>query len=129
MGLDPAARVERQIITQSRFIFNYFGTEEAHDADQAHARPSPALFRILPATQIANALAANVMGPLWYLSVTLVRRIVAAALFPAIKSNRCAGWIENYHRVKESLEEISDINRELMRRHREQNKKKKKAKA
>jgi hypothetical protein len=46
MGLDPAARVERQIITQSRFIFDYFGTEEARDVDQAHAGPSPALFRI-----------------------------------------------------------------------------------
>jgi hypothetical protein len=25
-------------------------------------------------------------------------------------------WIENYHRVKERLEKISDINRELLRR-------------
>jgi hypothetical protein len=40
MGLDPAARVERQIITQSRFIFDYFGTEEAQVADQAQATRS-----------------------------------------------------------------------------------------
>jgi trehalose-6-phosphatase len=46
MGLDPAARVERQIITQNRFIFDYFGTEEAHVADQAQATPSPPLSRI-----------------------------------------------------------------------------------
>jgi hypothetical protein len=49
MGLDLAAKVERQIITQSRFIFDYFGTEEAHDADQACA--SHALFRIFPNRQ------------------------------------------------------------------------------
>ena len=28
------------------------------------------------------------------------------------------GWIENYHQVKERLEKISDINRELLRRRR-----------
>jgi hypothetical protein len=46
MRLDPAARVERQIITQNRFIFDHFGTEEEHVADQAQATPSPALSRI-----------------------------------------------------------------------------------
>ncbi len=32
-------------------------------------------------------------------------------------------WIENYHQVKENLEKISDINRELMRRLKAKNKK------
>ena len=38
-------------------------------------------------------------------------------------------WIENYHLVKENLEKISDINRELMRRQKDKNKKRKHAKA
>jgi len=33
-------------------------------------------------------------------------------------------WIENYHRVKEHLERISDINRELLRRQKDLHKKK-----
>jgi hypothetical protein len=35
-------------------------------------------------------------------------------------------WIENYHRVREHLEEISDINRELLRRQKNRSKPKKK---
>jgi hypothetical protein len=34
-------------------------------------------------------------------------------------------WIENYHQVKQNLEKISDINRELMRRRKDKNKKRK----
>jgi hypothetical protein len=34
-------------------------------------------------------------------------------------------WIENYHHVKQNLEKISDINRELMRRLKDKNKKRK----
>jgi len=37
-------------------------------------------------------------------------------------------WIENYRQVKENLEKISDINRELMRRLKAKNKKRKTAK-
>jgi len=37
-------------------------------------------------------------------------------------------WIENYHQVKENLEKISDINRELMHRLKAKNKKRKSAK-
>ena len=29
------------------------------------------------------------------------------------------GWIENYHKLKDQLEKISDINRELLRRDRQ----------
>jgi len=32
-------------------------------------------------------------------------------------------WIENYHQVKERLEKISDINRELLRRQKNKPKK------
>ena len=35
-------------------------------------------------------------------------------------------WIENYHRVREYLEKISDINRELLRRQKNRSKPKKK---
>ena len=33
------------------------------------------------------------------------------------------GWIENYHKLKDQLEKISDINRELLRRERAQQRK------
>ena len=35
---------------------------------------------------------------------------------------RIRQWIENYHRVKDHLEKISDINRELLRREKKQTK-------
>jgi hypothetical protein len=35
-------------------------------------------------------------------------------------------WIDNYHQVKNHLEKISDINRELLRRQKDKNKHKKK---
>jgi hypothetical protein len=35
------------------------------------------------------------------------------------------GWIENYHQVKDHLEKISEINRELLRRQRERERKQK----
>lgn len=55
-------------------------------------------------------------GPIWYLSVTLdqSRRIGNTVLAEQVEQVR--GWIENYHRVKQQLEKISDINRELLRR-------------
>jgi len=33
------------------------------------------------------------------------------------------GWIENYHKLKDQLEKISDINRELLRRDRDRQRK------
>jgi hypothetical protein len=33
------------------------------------------------------------------------------------------GWIENYHKLKEHLEKISEINRELLRRERKRSRK------
>jgi hypothetical protein len=46
---------------------------------------------------------------------------------PSDQVEQVRRWIENYHRVKENLEKISDINRELMRRHKSKNKKRKNA--
>ena len=34
-------------------------------------------------------------------------------------------WIENYHKLKEHIEKISEINRELLRRERAQERKRK----
>lgn len=66
-------------------------------------------------------------GPVWYLSVTLDQSHRTGCTVPGDRVEQVRRWIENYHRVKESLEKISDINRELMRRHKEKNKKRKKA--
>lgn len=35
------------------------------------------------------------------------------------------GWVDNYRRVKERLEKISEINRELLRRERDKQRKRK----
>ena len=55
-------------------------------------------------------------GPVWYLSVTLDQAHRAGCTVPSDQVEQVRRWIENYHRVKESLEKISDINRELLRR-------------
>jgi len=55
-------------------------------------------------------------GPVWYLSVTLDQSHRSGSTVPADQVDRVRQWIENYHRVKEQLEKISDINRELLRR-------------
>jgi hypothetical protein len=52
----------------------------------------------------------------------------AGCTVPGDQVEQVRRWIENYHQVKASLEKISEINRELMRRHKEKNKKSKKAK-
>ena len=66
-------------------------------------------------------------GPVWYLSVTLDQSHRAGCTVSGDQVAQVRQWIENYHRVKESLEKISDINRELMRRQKAKNKKKKTA--
>jgi hypothetical protein len=55
-------------------------------------------------------------GPVWYLSVTLDQSHRTGTTIPADQIEQVRRWIENYHRVKERLEKISDINRELLRR-------------
>jgi hypothetical protein len=66
-------------------------------------------------------------GPVWYLSVTLDQSHRSGCTVTSDQVEQVRDWIENYHRVKENLEKISDINRELMRRHKKQRKKAKKA--
>jgi hypothetical protein len=64
-------------------------------------------------------------GPLWYLTVTLGRGRTTGGIVPAEKVDQVRAWIENYHKVKDHLEKISEINRELLRRQREQQRKSK----
>jgi hypothetical protein len=66
-------------------------------------------------------------GPVWYLSVTLDQSHRAGCTVPSDQVDQVRQWIDNYHRVKEHLEKISDINRELMHRRKDQNKKRKNA--
>lgn len=63
-------------------------------------------------------------GPIWYLSVTLDQSHRTGATVPAEQVEQVRRWIENYHRIKEHLEKISDINRELLRRQKQQQVKK-----
>jgi len=55
-------------------------------------------------------------GPVWYLSVTLDQSHRTGTTVPADQIEQVRRWIENYHQVKQRLEKISDINRELLRR-------------
>jgi len=64
-------------------------------------------------------------GPVWYLSVTLDQAHRAGSTVPAEQVEQVRRWIENYHQVKEHLEKISNINRELLRRQKNQGKSKK----
>ena len=66
-------------------------------------------------------------GPIWYLSVTLDQSHRAGATVPPDQVEAVRRWIENYHLVKDRLEKISDINRELLRRNKSAQKKKPKA--
>ena len=67
-------------------------------------------------------------GPIWYLSVTLDQTHRSGCTIPTDQVEQVRQWIANYHRVKENLEKISDINRELMRRQKEKARKRKSAK-
>jgi hypothetical protein len=64
-------------------------------------------------------------GPVWYLSVTLDQTHRSGSTVPAEQVEQVRRWIQNYHRVKEHLEKISNINRELLRRQKTQSKSKK----
>ena len=65
-------------------------------------------------------------GPVWYLSVTLDQAHRSGCTVPGDQIEQVRRWVENYHQVKEHLEKISDINRELMRRQKAQNQNQKK---
>jgi hypothetical protein len=57
-------------------------------------------------------------GPIWYLTVTLGAGRTTGGVVPPEQIDQVRGWIKNYRRVKDDLEKISDINRELLRRSR-----------
>lgn len=57
-------------------------------------------------------------GPTWYLSVTLGPGRTTGSIISEEKVDEVRSGIENYHKVKDQLEKISDINRELLRRDR-----------
>ena len=57
-------------------------------------------------------------GPVWYLTVTLSPGHTTGVIVSPDQVKEVQDWIENYHQVKERLEKISDINRELLRRRR-----------
>jgi hypothetical protein len=62
-------------------------------------------------------------GPMWYLTVTLGPGRTTGGIIPTGQLEQVRGWIENYHQVKDRLEKISEINRELLRRERAQQRK------
>jgi hypothetical protein len=64
-------------------------------------------------------------GPIWYLTVTLGPGRTTGGIIPEEKVAEVRGWIENYHKLKEHIEKISEINRELLRRERAQERKRK----
>lgn len=55
-------------------------------------------------------------GPVWYLTVTLGPGRTTGGIVAAEQLSQVRRWIGNYRQVKERLEEISSINRELLRR-------------
>ena len=59
-------------------------------------------------------------GPIWYLTVTLGPGRTTGGIIPEEKVPKVRNWIENYHQLKDHLEKISEINRELLRRQRVQ---------
>lgn len=61
-------------------------------------------------------------GPVWYLSVTLDQSHRKGSTLSPDQVEQVRRWIANYHEVKEHLEKISDINRELLRREKDKKK-------
>lgn len=55
-------------------------------------------------------------GPVWYLTVTLGPGRTTSGIVAAEQLEQVRRWIRNYRELKERLEEISAINRELLRR-------------
>ena len=62
-------------------------------------------------------------GPSWYLTVTLGPGRTTGGIIAADQLDDVRSWIENYHKLKDHLEKISEINRELLRRQRERQRK------
>lgn len=58
-------------------------------------------------------------GPVWYLTVTLGPGKTTGGIVASDQVEQVRGWVQNYQKVKEHLEKISEINRELLRRDRD----------
>jgi hypothetical protein len=57
-------------------------------------------------------------GPVWHLTVTLAPGRTTGVLVSPEQLEQARQWVQNYHTVKEHLEKISQIHRELLRRKR-----------
>ena len=64
-------------------------------------------------------------GPIWYLTVTLGPGKTTGGIIANDKVEQVRGWVQNYQKVKDHLEKISEINRELLRREREKQRQRK----
>jgi uncharacterized protein DUF6788 len=64
-------------------------------------------------------------GPMWYLTVTLGPGRTTGGIIAPEKVAEVRAWIENYHKLKDHIEKISEINRELLRRQRSQQRQRK----
>jgi hypothetical protein len=64
-------------------------------------------------------------GPVWYLTVTLGPGKTTGGIVASDKLEQVRGWVQNYQKVKEHLEKISEINRELLRRDRDKQRQRK----
>jgi hypothetical protein len=67
-------------------------------------------------------------GPVWYLTVTLGPGKTTGGIVASDKVEQVRGWVQNYQKVKEHLEKISEINRELLRRDRDKQRQRKREK-
>jgi len=65
-------------------------------------------------------------GPIWYLTVTLGRGRTTGGIIPEERVAEVRRWIDNYRKLKDQVEKISEINRELLRRERNRTRARKK---
>lgn len=66
-------------------------------------------------------------GPVWYLTVTLGPGKTTGGIVASEKVEQVRTWVQNYQKVKDHLEKISEINRELLRRERDKQRRRKQA--
>lgn len=64
-------------------------------------------------------------GPIWYLTVTLGPGKTTGGIVASDKVEQVRSWVQNYQKVKDHLEKISAINRELLRRERDKKRRRK----
>ena len=64
-------------------------------------------------------------GPIWYLTVTLGTGKTTGGIIAGDSVEQVRQWVQNYQKVKDHLEKISAINRELLRRERDKRRRRK----